>query len=237
MVDILYIYKHSKNNGEELRYSLRSLEKYVSDYGRIFITGDCPDFIDKSKVIYTPARDIGYPMVNHWWKVRETIKKTDISNDFVLMYDDIFFVKPTKLEGYLNYAKGMLGQSLEGGWHYKVWMQNTFEWLSVRGYMACDYELHIPFTYNREKFLQMDPIFKPISEVNMSTGQLAVRSVYGNLFLGNNPPYRKDIKLRKKEDKLDLEDADCFSIGDDVFDGYISEMLKQDLPSKSKWEV
>ena len=131
----------------------------------------------------------------------------------------------------------MLGQSLEGGWHYKVWMQNTFEWLSVKGLMSCDYELHIPFTYNREKFLQMDPIFNPIAQVNMSVGQLAVRSVYGNLFLGNNPPYRKDIKLRKKEDKLDLKDADCFSIGDDVFDGYISEMLSRDLPNKSKWEV
>ena len=112
MVDILYIYKHSKNNGEELKYSLRSLEKYVSNYGKIFITGDCPDFIDKSKVIHTPAQDIGYPMVNHWWKVRETIKKTNISNNFVLMY---IFCKANKVGRLSELCKGYV-RTIFGGW-------------------------------------------------------------------------------------------------------------------------
>ena len=236
-VDVLYIYKYTGRGDEELKYSLRSLDKYVAGFDRVFITGDCPDFIDKDKVIYTPAQDIGYPMANHWWKVRETITKTDISDNFVLMYDDIFFVKPTSLEGYPNYSKGALNDACLGGWHYKIWMRNTLEWLAVRGHTVFDYELHIPFTYNRGKFLEMDCIFKPMSEVNMSIGQLAVRSVYGNLFLGGNPPYRKDIKIRNKDDELILGDADCFSIGDNMFAGDIRKRIMDDLTNKSKWEV
>ena len=52
-IDVLYILGiGSKFGNEELKYSLRSLETYVKDYGRVFITGVFPPFIDKSKVIY-----------------------------------------------------------------------------------------------------------------------------------------------------------------------------------------
>lgn len=59
-IDILYIKgKPSINNDLEMKYSLRSLERYVMDYGRIFITGECPEYIDQKKVVFTPADDIG----------------------------------------------------------------------------------------------------------------------------------------------------------------------------------
>lgn len=93
MIDVLYIKgKQSNNYDSELKYSLRSLDVCVSDIGRVFITGECPNFVDKSKVVFTPENDIGCPMINHWWKVSQTIKQTDISDNFALMYDDIFFV-------------------------------------------------------------------------------------------------------------------------------------------------
>ena len=89
MIDILYIKgAKSPNNDDELRYSLRSL-KFVRDKGRVFITGNRPDFVQN--IIHIPCDDIGCRMINHWWKVTQTILQTDISDDFVLMYDDIFF--------------------------------------------------------------------------------------------------------------------------------------------------
>ena len=231
MIDVLYIYKHSKNNGEELKYSLRSLEKYASGYGRMFITGDCPDFIDKSKVIHTPAQDIGYPMVNHWWKVRETIKKTDISDDFVLMYDDIFFLKPTQLTNYPYYKKGVLCESNVGGFVYQKNMLNTKEWLLDHGYTYFDYCLHIPCIYNRDKFLQLKPIIEPYKDGFES---MSCRSLYGNIFLSDQPT-RHDVKVRTKDDEIPFE-SDCFSVSDEAFNYKTLEYLREKYKNKSKFE-
>ena len=44
-MDIVYILGNgSKFNNEEIRYSLRSLEKFVN-FDRVFIVGECPKFL------------------------------------------------------------------------------------------------------------------------------------------------------------------------------------------------
>ena len=131
MIDILYIIsdKMSKNYDIELQCSLRTLHKYVPDVHRVFITGRLPDFIDKKKVIFTQAEDIGCPMINHWNKVNETIKNTNIGKKFVLMYDDIFFTKTVELTEYPHFQKGKLGECFDGGWEYQKSLKKAKKWL------------------------------------------------------------------------------------------------------------
>ena len=235
MIDVLYIKGvQSRNYDQEMLYSLRSLEKCCSDVGRVFITGEFPRFVDKSKVIFTPEKDIGCPMVNHWWKVSQTIKNTDISDDFVLMYDDIFFTKPTKLENYPFFYRGTLLESKEGSTTYQKSLQNARIWLEEHQFPYLDYELHIPCVYNREKFLELDKIF---DKIKYSTPAMAVRSLYANMF-EHDQPYRKDIKLRLSTDCVDfrLGDADCFSVSDWVFECNTLGWLKEHYPERSKYE-
>lgn len=232
MIDILYIKREKKLNGDkELMYSLRSVDKYIKDYKRIFITGTCPEYIDKDKVIFLPERDIGFPMSNHWWKVYKTIQKGKISrNKFALMYDDIFFVKPTKLENYPFYQRGLLGESNTGSNSYRLWLENTRKYLLENNKPIFDYELHVPCVYKTKEFLEL-----PISENDFNFKDKAVRSTYANMFL-KNQPYRKDIKLRGNE-RVDevIGDYDCFSVGDDTFKNAL-EYLEKEFPNKSRWE-
>ena len=235
MWDILYIKgKQSRNYDQELKYSLRSLEKCVSDIGRVFITGECPNFVDKSQIIWTKENDIGAPMINHWWKVRQTIKNTDISDNFVLMYDDIFFAKQTKLTNYPFYYRGELSQAKEGTGMYQRSLQNARKWLEQHNYPCLDYELHIPCVYNRDKFLKLDEAFSPIVK---DFPAMAVRSVYANMFVGKTE-LRRDIKIRLSTECVDfrLQDADCFSVSDWVFECNTQQWLNEHYKERSRWE-
>lgn len=234
MIDVLYIKGPiSQNYDEEMRYSLRSLEKYVKDLGRVFITGDCPLFVDKKTVIHTLEKDIGVPTINHWWKVSQTIKKTDIGQKFVLMYDDIFFVRPTRLENYPFFSKGMLEDKPFDG-IYRKSCGEAYYLLKTMGLGTLDCELHIPCVYDRDKFLELDKLYLPIKD---KKDGMVVRSVYGNMF-ERFMPHRKDIKIRKSDEGVEqvIGDADCFSVSDWVFMCNTYQWLKEKFPERSRFE-
>ena len=58
MIDILYIVGTGSHwNNYELRYSLRTLEKYGKNIGRVFVSGANPGFLS-DKIIYINIPDI-----------------------------------------------------------------------------------------------------------------------------------------------------------------------------------
>lgn len=233
--DILYIKGQTSINGdEELRYSLRSLERYGCYYKRIFITGECPDFIDQRKVIYTKEQDIGCPMINHWWKVHQTIKKTDISPNFVLMYDDIFFMGVQDMTKIPYYFKGFLGNARNGGTLYQESLRNAEQWLLNKGRSTFDFELHKPIIYNRKNFLKLEKIFGPMKDENPA---MAVRSIYGNLFV-KYPTYQEDIKIREADVRVENLSAlhSCFSVSDKAFTCHVLPWCKEHFQTKGRYE-
>lgn len=225
MIDILYIKgKVSPNDDLELRYSLRSLQNVV-DKGRVFITGNRPDFV--KNVVHTPCDDIGCRTINHWWKVRETILKTDISDDFILMYDDIFFMKGITLGDFPFYNRGLIKDHKTGTSSYIQNLKEAQKILTKMGKTTIDYTLHIPCIYNRDNFLKMDDIY--FSYIDKYPAP-SVRCMYGNLFVGNSP-FREDLKIRNKNYNID----DIFSTADETFK-YVLPLLKKEFPERCKYE-
>ena len=56
MIDFLYVLgSGSEYNNLELRLSLRSIDKYAHNLGRVFIVGEKPDWI--KNVIHIPVKD------------------------------------------------------------------------------------------------------------------------------------------------------------------------------------
>lgn len=223
-MDILYIYHKSPNNDLELMYSLRSLS-HIRDLGRVFVCGYLPRFV--KNVIYIPCDDIGYPAINHWWKVTQAIKNSDIGENFVLMYDDIFFLKDTTLGTFPNYHRGILGEVKVGTPLYQETLCKTKKWLLKHELPILDYSLHLPFTYNRGNFLMLEEIFKPLIR---EQSPLAPRSIYGNMFV-NDSPLRDDFKMRNISDSI--PDRECFSVSDSCFPQNLLDTL---YPLKGDFE-
>jgi len=97
MIDLVYTIKANDSTWEdnELRYSLRSIEKYLSGVGQVFIIGDCPDFL--TNVIHIPATD----EENREWKDRNIYRKlliacndVRISENFLFVNDDHYLTQP-----------------------------------------------------------------------------------------------------------------------------------------------
>lgn len=226
MIDVVYIKGvQSYNKDKELRYSLRSLSK-IKDLGRVFITGECPSFV--KNVIHTPAKDIGCKMINHWWKITQTILQTDISDNFVLMYDDIFFTKELFIGQYPAYNRGELNQHNTGTPLYRKNLEEAERLLVEKGYNTKNFELHIPIIYNKEKFLQLQDIYERYKDKKIAP---AVRSMYGNLFIKDSP-YREDLQLNVKNVNINKE---CFSTSDSTFK-YALNYLEKEYPEECKYE-
>lgn len=236
MADVLYIVGYgSLYQNEELKYSLRSLAKYGRNFGRVFITGRCPPFINRDKVSFLPELDIGKPMINHWWKVSQAFSKTDISDKAILFYDDIFLCRPVDLSNYPWYYRGDLPHDKPHG-EYGRCLYNARLWLEDNLYSAKNFECHNPCIYYRPAFLKMSPIYEGLK---LCETPPAVRSIYANRFI-NNGRFREDLKIRafvKDLKSVVIGKRDCFSIADDCLQGPVMDYLTAEFPHKSEWEL
>ena len=107
MNDILYLVKNGTEN-EELRYSLRTIEKNFP-YGRVWIYGGCPEYIKPDKHVYIYQDVIG---ATKWERTTAMLKlaceNKDITDDFWLFNDDFFVTQPITLEVMPNIYSGDL---------------------------------------------------------------------------------------------------------------------------------
>ena len=96
-IDLVYIYGdgYSKWRGQELMYSLRSVEKYVHNFRSVFIVGDFPCYLNQKAIHVLSPEDPRHckerRIMNKLLKACDT---EEISNPFLLYNDDYFHVSP-----------------------------------------------------------------------------------------------------------------------------------------------
>lgn len=226
-LDILYpLGRGSIFNDDELRFSLRSLQHYCSNYGKIYITGHhLPKWIRNVNHIHS-----NYIIYNYHCKIAYAIYEACkyLSNEFILMNDDFFFNKKIDL---LNFENKKRNYNLKQ--HLKI-KRNTFYALQIKEtskYFTDHYDLHYPMVINRDNFIK---VFQKWEAKIMNTPCLLYRSVYGNEYINTNK-VTHDLKISSPIMTLDLiKDRDVYSVGDGGFTGILLENLKK-LP-KSNYE-
>lgn len=191
MNDIVYILRSGKN--EELRYSLRSVEKNYP-HERVVFYGGKPDGIEPDLFVpYTQPGD------SKWEKVRNTIeiicKNDQLTEDFILFNDDFFIMEP--VETPTNYYDGTLDErikAIEGavfGRHseYSDRLRHLAETLKSAGVAnPLNYAHHTPMIINRKKMLET---------LEKYPNEPMFRALYGNInqIGGENMP---DVKFYQR---------------------------------------
>lgn len=108
-MDILYLYKDDGLNGESLRYSLRSIDKYGKNIDRVFICGDCPDWLSDKIIKIKYTSNCNAKCKRMWDQVVYAIKNSNIglnnNGEFLLSMDDHFYCKDTDFNNYPFYVK------------------------------------------------------------------------------------------------------------------------------------
>lgn len=170
-----FVYPVKESRWEELKYSLRSLKNV--EYDNIFIIGKLPEYLSESNLIFIGKDDpYGLSTSNIVRKLLHICGDKRVSDDFVLMNDDFYFLEPQEIE---NYHIGTMKFHIENRRKdmYKKYLERTRglikKELGIREPKS--YELHYPIVINKEKFKK---IFKKIKWKNK---RIVWRSIYGNL--------------------------------------------------------
>ena len=194
-MDIVYLVKDSPTN-EELTYSMRSLVNIPHD--KVFLVGGCPGNIDRNKVIYIPTLQGPNKYKNTTLGLKTVCEDSRLSEDFILMNDDFFILKPIQDPvSELNLCRGTISDVLAEirsrigvDTYYTISMAQTEVFLQDFGYnRPLSYELHIPMAMNKKTFLGLF-LLNYIGSIQYGN----YRSIYGNLYLKDSRVV-KDVKI------------------------------------------
>lgn len=196
MIDIVIPYKTSAWHDNELKYSLRSLEKFGRNVGNVFVVGDCPEFLKESivkvrienerpfiesfsdGVFHIPATDKYGHERNIMEKLLIACKDPRVSENFIAWQDDYFLTAETDLENYPYYYSGTIQEKIaqripnDG---YRRSMENTLNHLNIYGANNLFFDIHCPVIYNKGAF---GAIMK-FADWNIGNG-FVIKSLYIN---------------------------------------------------------
>lgn len=157
---IVYVWVKNAQVWNELALSIKSVRKFYSGKHKIFVVGDNPEI---KGVIHIPAELIhgfaycrSFDIAN---KLGIIINSPLITDNFVLMYDDILFIKPCdyktlklkiahdEVKDAATYFKQGSGPNPSSKWQ-NLFMQ-THHMLSKKGLPTYNYETHLPRLLNK----------------------------------------------------------------------------------------
>jgi len=196
--DIVYILgSGSKWHNNELRHSLRSLGR-LEGKGQVFIVGECPPWIDRAQVTHIREQDRHHnKLLNAIDKISTACTDRRISESFLLMNDDFYFLKRTK--AVRSYTIGTLWNmerrhETRGGYYYDSITRTRKILCGMEIQEPKAYEAHYPMIFEKSKFLKMRMKLEGL-------GPYLFRSAYGNM----NRVEAEDTKDFKCFDLYDLK--------------------------------
>lgn len=164
------VYLCRGGNNEELRYSIRSVEKNLP-HANIWVIGGKPPWYTGNYI--RVSQDLA-KYRNAIANLEALVSSEKISEDFILMNDDFFILKP--VEAVESFHKGYLYDSVEERKDLQIanpyinMMEATYDRLIKNGIVdPLDYEVHVPMVMTKSglaKVLQLGLLW---------------RSMYGNM--------------------------------------------------------
>lgn len=232
--DLVYILgKGSRWNNNEIRYSLRSAQKNLKNFGKVFVVGECPPWL--TKVIHIPAQDrYGHKLMNATGKIRKACADKRVSERFILMNDDFFFVHPvSKIK---LFSRGTIREHAgkhptRAGYYYEA-LTDTLKLLQTAGIdEPADFEVHYPIEFEKEKFIAVT------NQIAWERIGYLFRSVYYNTF-PEKYEVRKDVKAYGANELEYLKTNEVISISDRcALHRKFQEWIRNKFPTPSKYEA
>lgn len=232
MSDILLYVSQNKGN-EELRYAVRTWEKNLK-FDKLYAVGGPtpdwfkPDIMQLNPMKYTKMRQCYDNLII-------ALNDDRLSEDVILMMDDIFLLKPCG-EWEINYNRGTLQAQLDRlgfanrkGDSYLDMVNRTKLELEKKMSNPLSFEEHLPFRCNRKKLLKILEDYGP-----ERMQHLLYRSIYGNIYKSPTE-FKLDLKLKGMQDQVP-QNAMAFSTNGLSFRGNGGSYMKYHFQQPSRFE-
>lgn len=224
-MDYVYICRDGKN--EELRYSIRSVEKNMKP-GKVWVVGYRPDWYIGD---FIKVEDIGKKFDNIKNCIKVVSENNNISENFILMNDDFFAIKP--IDCLENFHGGLLKNKIE---KYKESRMSPkyIKLLTLTYNQLCDYGIKEPLDYDIHLPMMMN---KTILREALKVAFFP-RSAYGNIAQIDGKQI-SDVKIyaNHNNDFVNIENNNLFvSTEDNSFLFLKDKILSKYFVDYSKFE-
>lgn len=230
MIDIIYQYVEGAAAWEEIRYSLRSLEKNAKFKYKVWFVGDKPAWAQnvghipitrKYDDFFTNCLDAGR-------KMNAVLLHPEIGKNFIYMYDDIYLVNPVRLKDMkaAHALKPIVNGTPGTSKHFKLKVRtkdalqkigrcadkpsSVNDVLQMRGDYFIDFETHLPKYYNKAQMIEVFQKFLPMKN------RLLFSTLYNNYHRPAFLNFLEKGNTVKAEFFGDAELAFCGSASDTV---------------------
>ena len=226
--DIVYILKEDINP-DELKYSLRSVDKNFPHRKVWFVGGHAPGLTPDGSLYHRQNGATKWDRVHS--SLLKIIKCEDISKKFFLFNDDFFVLQRIDSEHFVNMVNGTLEKRVRdikrkcGSSAYASNLTSLRQELLLKGFDAVSFAVHMPMLLDKEK------VAKTLGQFNSNM----FRSAYGNM---SQEPYifHSDVKIHDREN-LPQKSWEYLSTTEDSFkNGKVGEYIRDLFVSPSRFE-
>ena len=225
-MDILYpIGDGSKYKDWELRFSLRSVEKHLKGFNRVFIVGRKPHWLNTNEVVYIRKEDTGRKHESIYLKIMASVS-AGISDPFQFWNDDHFLLQDLNVEDLPYYYDNTIEY-----WAGKA--QGKYKASCLNTKPGKYFDVHTPIIYTHEGLKEA---FK---DIDWKKDPL-IKSTFAH-WLGVEGEEINDIKIQGnfKADQIKaiIHKKMFFSIGPYALYHEMRKVLDELYPNKSKYEL
>lgn len=203
----------------ELKYALRSIEKFIPGYEVVIVGEEMPGWLTNVTQIHVP--DIrGRKQLSI---KRKIVAALEYDPEIFFMNDDIYLLEPVDIYNYPFYYHGILKGQTESG------SQQLINELTEMGKETKHFDIHTPIIYRKD-------FIDAVAEFSSDT---VIKSMYGNYF-DIEGTLLIDLKIARpiapEAIRMLIKGRPCFSTG---MGGVRSAeiVLKELFPKKSIFEV
>jgi len=218
----IYIpYKHTP--GEELKFCLRSIEKYLTGYEDVILITDEPPEWYKGNILF-------HKDISHRKQLNIISKLFEVKDDkFIMANDDHFLLKSLHINEIKNWYQGTLSQALNNatGNYYSA-INNTLAHFGNIKY----FDIHTPAIFTREGIHRT-------FRLEWGDNEYVIKSSYFAQ-MGGESEEITDCKINRPMSKEAIQDKikdrTFFSTGNNGMRMQMIILLNELYPEKSRYE-
>ena len=183
-LQFVWPYWHAGANGDEIRFSVRSVERFYDGKAKCTIIGDRPPWYSGHYILQrrVPVRTQSRSYRDMLAKVWTMATHAEIDAEFVWMMDDIYFLKPFTVDDIQTPRAERWRTSKYNKW--QTLKTHSMELLTERGLPNHDYATHMPHHVEKAKLHDL------FGQYDLHNTTLIWEVVYGNTHRETPQPVR-----------------------------------------------
>lgn len=240
-IDVVYVLgTGSAWHNNELRFSLRALEKNLKGFGKVWVIGEKPDWI--KNVSHIPFKDELKHNAdgNIARKVLRVCQEKSLTDQFLFINDDHLIMREMVASEIPPYYKGDLTTYPEAYFQEKFWrgrLWRTKNILLEKGYTALHFDCHMPIVFDKQLFPEA------ILQFDFEKGiGYTMKSMYGNVIHGqsatrlNGEKVTVFVPMTAKQILEHVKDAQFIAFNDGGLRAEFKLWLCRNFPAASSFE-